>query len=95
MDRWLKEFYKGTTVRIGDVRLGKGAQYFVTITGPSTLIKFDNDDSAWVQLNLDLRVRSNEGGAGLVDTIRVQIQDALRAKLLEMVKRHHQDCTVF
>jgi hypothetical protein len=80
--QWLDDFYKNTRVRIGDVRLGTGAQYFVSVTGPSAFIKFDNDDAAWVQLNLDLRIGSNvgESSTSYVDTIHVQIQDALRAK---------------
>ena len=63
------------------MRLGKGAEYFVSVTGPSALIKFDNDNDAWVQLNLDLIVGSNaSANSDFVDTIEVQIQDALRAK---------------
>jgi hypothetical protein len=80
--KWVEDFYKGAAVRIGDVRLGKGAEYFVSVTGPSNRVKFDDDDRAWVRLNLDLKIGSNvgDGPSGLADTVRVQIQDALRAK---------------
>jgi hypothetical protein len=79
--KWLEDFFKNSKVYIGDVRLGEGAQYFTSVRGPSSSIKFDNDDDAWVQLNLDLRIGSNwYSGSSFSDTIKVQIQDTLRAK---------------
>ena len=79
---WLANFYKGSRVEVGEVNLGNGAEYFVSIIGPGTSIKFDDDDTAWVQLDLDLRVGSNidQSSKSFVASISVQIQDASRAK---------------